>query len=427
VVLGGAGGNGGNGGISGTVLGANGGAGGAGGNAQGGGVYDATGTAQLTNVTITANQALLFGPGGTAGAGAGTGAAGANGTPGVGQAGGYFNASTTGVSLGNSIIALNTAATNPDVFGPFASLGNNIIGVRTGGTGFIASDRLVGVSSAQLKLGPLQSNGGPTPTDALQPGSIAIDTGKNGLVSAGVTTDQRTLLYPRIFNGTVDVGAFEYVTLQVLAQIQDTLFVQALYRRVLDRTGASTDVAGWVNYLLAGGTTQQVASDFWQSAEHRGLEVDSYYTTYFHRQESATERAGWVKVFRGGATEKDVIADFLSSQEYQNDHPGATALVDALYQDLLGGTPATTEAAPWVSLAGMPGGVSQVIQGILNSQESDTVLVTDLYLTLLGRQPDPVGLAGLVHGLQAGMTVTTAAESLLASPEFFSKAGAGQL
>jgi hypothetical protein len=203
VVVGGAGGTGGNAGGNG-----NGGAGGAGGGAKGGGVANTGGTASFINDTITANQALLFGAGGAGGAGSGTGVAGAAGAAGVGQAGGYFISGTSTNSLGNTIIALNAAATDPDVFGTFASQGNNIIGDPTGGTGFVASDR-TNVTAAQLNLGPLANNGGLVLTDALLAGSIAIDTGNNALVPAGVTTDARGPGFNRIVNGTVDVGAFE--------------------------------------------------------------------------------------------------------------------------------------------------------------------------------------------------------------------------
>src|SRR5262249_40378690 len=56
-------------------------------------------------------------------------------------------------------------------------------------------------------LAPLGNYGGPTLTMALLPGSPAIDAGNNGLIPAGVTTDQRGLA--RVVNGTVDIGAFE--------------------------------------------------------------------------------------------------------------------------------------------------------------------------------------------------------------------------
>ena len=50
---------------------------------------------------------------------------------------------------------------------------------------------------------------GPTQTQALPASSPAIDAGNNSLVPAGVTNDQRGPGFPRIFNGTVDIGAFE--------------------------------------------------------------------------------------------------------------------------------------------------------------------------------------------------------------------------
>ena len=59
----------------------------------------------------------------------------------------------------------------------------------------------------------LQDNGGKTQTIALQVGSPAIDAGDNALaVDADgnpLAYDQRGAGFPRIINGTVDIGAFE--------------------------------------------------------------------------------------------------------------------------------------------------------------------------------------------------------------------------
>ena len=54
----------------------------------------------------------------------------------------------------------------------------NIIGNASGATITPAqlTDQL-GVTATQLKLGPLQGNGGPTATHALLSGSVAIDKG----------------------------------------------------------------------------------------------------------------------------------------------------------------------------------------------------------------------------------------------------------
>jgi len=70
--------------------------------------------------------------------------------------------------------------------------------------GFSSNSDHVGTSANPIdpKLGPLQDNGGPTPTEALLPGSPAIGAGDPALLN---TLDQRG--YNR---GTpVDIGAFQ--------------------------------------------------------------------------------------------------------------------------------------------------------------------------------------------------------------------------
>ena len=63
----------------------------------------------------------------------------------------------------------------------------------------------------------MANNGGPTQTIALYAGSPAIDAGSNALAvdpTTGhpLTYDQRGAGFPRIVNGTVDIGAFERPT-----------------------------------------------------------------------------------------------------------------------------------------------------------------------------------------------------------------------
>jgi hypothetical protein len=99
--------------------------------------------------------------------------------------------------------------------GSFVSGGYNLIGAVNGGTGFGAPGDQLGSVASPLdpKLGPLQDNGGPTPTMALLTGSPAIDKGNSG----GLTTDQRGRQRPFDIpnipnapggNGS-DIGAFE--------------------------------------------------------------------------------------------------------------------------------------------------------------------------------------------------------------------------
>jgi uncharacterized repeat protein (TIGR01451 family) len=202
-------------------------AGGPGGGQDGGGLVNSGGTATLTNSTLSGNVTGgsgggVFNPGGTVNlnfvtltnnTAARTGFAG---TPGHG--GGVWTGTGATLNVRNSILAGNFdqggAGAIPDVAGPSASGGNNLVGIRTGGTGFTpgAGGDQAGSASAPLdpRLGPLQDNGGPTFTHALLPGSPAIDAASP---QGAPNTDQRGA--PRPQDGTgigtalPDVGAFE--------------------------------------------------------------------------------------------------------------------------------------------------------------------------------------------------------------------------
>jgi CSLREA domain-containing protein len=90
-----------------------------------------------------------------------------------------------------------------------ASSSFNLIG--EGGSGGLVNGANQNRIGLDPRLGPLGDNGGPTQTMALLAGSPAFNAGSNALVPAGVMTDQRGV--PRVFNGTVDIGAFESQTL----------------------------------------------------------------------------------------------------------------------------------------------------------------------------------------------------------------------
>jgi hypothetical protein len=243
---GGAAGNGGNGGglvtpSAGSGLDGNGNTGGSGGAASGAGLYVAGGSVTLSDDTLSGNIAQ-GGPGANGGNGGaqgpygGTGGNGGNG--GAGSGGGLYALSGSTAILANTLIAQNTTAggtagaagnarfftragqagtsgrgSGPDVSGTVASSDHDLIGNSSGSSGFGASGSgdLLDLTSTQLAglldPGGLQNNGGPTPTVALLPGSVAIDAGDNN--AAGLpSTDQRGL--PRLNGTAVDIGAFEF-------------------------------------------------------------------------------------------------------------------------------------------------------------------------------------------------------------------------
>jgi hypothetical protein len=164
---------------------------------SGGGIWQPSGgTLFLTNCTVSANFTTdeIF-----------QGAAGVNMTGGA-------------ATVRNSIIANNIGSGTipPDCKGTFTSAGFNLIGAINGSTGWGALGDQLGTTNSLLNplLGPLQENGGTTPTMAPQVGSPVVDQGN----SSGSVTDQRgrARSYPNAFVSSFplggdrsDIGAYE--------------------------------------------------------------------------------------------------------------------------------------------------------------------------------------------------------------------------
>lgn len=108
------------------------------------------------------------------------------------------------LNLRNSIVAGNTAGTNPDISGTINSGDYNLIGNTRGAifSGNPANNK----TNVDAKLDTLKPNGGPTDTIALLPGSPAINAGDPSITSG---FDQRGNGFPRVKGGRVDIGSFE--------------------------------------------------------------------------------------------------------------------------------------------------------------------------------------------------------------------------
>jgi len=144
--------------------------------ATGGGLRFDAGTATLTNVTISGNT-----------------------TANEGGGGGICNGGVGGTAtLRNTIVANDPSAGNCS--GPIISSGHNLSSDNT--CGFHGTGDL---NNTDPLLGPLQDNGGPTFTQALLPGSPAIDAADP---TDFPTTDQRGV--PRPQGSGPDIGAYEW-------------------------------------------------------------------------------------------------------------------------------------------------------------------------------------------------------------------------
>jgi uncharacterized repeat protein (TIGR01451 family) len=168
-------------------------------------ISDAYSTVTAINCTMAANS--------TAGKGGGI----YNGYP-----NNPFGSPSAALTLSNTIVAGNYAASAPDVdtkptsgitvTATYSLIGNTTSSGITGGTGNI-------LNPISLGLGGLGNYGGPTQTMALGQGSPAIDAGDPNAVPGA--TDQRG--YARIVGGGVDIGAYEYVATKAAGDLAVTV------------------------------------------------------------------------------------------------------------------------------------------------------------------------------------------------------------
>ncbi len=81
----------------------------------------------------------------------------------------------------------------------------------------VSGDNVIGSCDGTAFLGPLQNNGGPTPTHALLPGALPVNAGVNAMAvdpfdNIPLLTDQRGSARIGDPSGIVDIGAFELQT-----------------------------------------------------------------------------------------------------------------------------------------------------------------------------------------------------------------------
>lgn len=164
---------------------------------DGGGIRNSSGTTTLNNTTISSNSAARYAGGVHTITGTLTlnNCTVANNSA-VNAAGGLRQYGGT-LTIENTIVADNTAATIPsDIYGTITTGGYNIIGTTSGGSlSEIKSTDQTDINLVDLKLGPLDANGGYTRTHALTDNtSLAVEAGNNACDAATCTDpdkDQR--------------------------------------------------------------------------------------------------------------------------------------------------------------------------------------------------------------------------------------------
>jgi hypothetical protein len=144
----------------------------------------------------------------------------------------------------NTLFGNNTAASAPDFSGALASLGYNLIGNSSGGSGYSATDLL----DMNALLGPLQDNGGPTKTHALLAGSPALNSGDPGQLGVA---DQRGVVRA----GAVNIGAYQASASALVVTVPGTVASGTPF----DVSVQAVDIFGQVAFGYRGTVTFSVS------------------------------------------------------------------------------------------------------------------------------------------------------------------------
>jgi RHS repeat-associated protein len=201
-----------------------------------------------------------------------------------------------------------------------------------------------------------------------------------------------------------------------------TAYVIQLYSVVLGRKPEAAGLSHWVGLLHAGTPRQRVAQGIWESAEHRGLQVDQFYATFLHRTPDPGGRAFWVSELLRGVGETAVAVRFLTSEEYTRAHPDTGSFIDEVYADVLGRGPDQTGLTAWRTVTEQQGR-SRTAEGVLTSVEAEVRLLDRYYADFLHRGADEPGEQAWLAQLQGGrLSPAQVAEAFLASDEFMANA-----
>jgi hypothetical protein len=188
------------------------------------------------------------------------------------------------------------------------------------------------------------------------------------------------------------------------------LFVSGFYQNILGRVPSQAEIDGWVAFLLANpgspGATAMVQG-FFNSAENLrrpmtlAIYVQLLYRTILQREPSDGEVTGWIN---GGMlpTLNLLVPGFVGSPEFQDllRRTPPSEIIHRLYVNVLGRPETPAENQAWVDVIARTGDWQGVAIGFLNSPEyvngtrSLADHVTVLYRTFLGRTPDEGGLNG---------------------------------
>jgi hypothetical protein len=202
--------------------------------------------------------------------------------------------------------------------------------------------------------------------------------------------------------------------------LDNTGYVQQLYRNVLGREADPAGLADWVGQLNRGASRGTVLVGFSESDEFKRnlvnqMEIVRLYFLLFQRMPTAAELQNWIGFLHG-----DDQTETLLSRA----NPPVSSDLDYVQLVFRGFLRRDADAGALSTFGGAlaAGAVTHgsVVDTLLNSTEFNQFVapVSRLYLAALRRVPDAAGLDNWVAYVRAGNPLQSAAEAFVASEEF---------
>jgi alpha-tubulin suppressor-like RCC1 family protein len=220
--------------------------------------------------------------------------------------------------------------------------------------------------------------------------------------------------------GAADQFAASAEFISKYGSLDDTGFVQQLYRNVLGREADPAGLADWVGQLSRGASRGLVLVGFSESDEFKRnlasqVEIVRLYYLLSQRMPTATELQNWIDFLRG-YDQTDVLSIGLNLPI-----SAVSDYVQAVFRGFLR-RDADSGALSAFGNALMAGTATRagVVETLLDSTEfnSSVAPVSRLYLAAFRRVPDAAGLDNWVVYVRAGNSLQSVADAFVTSPEF---------
>jgi SpoIID/LytB domain protein len=241
-------------------------------------------------------------------------------------------------------------------------------------------------------------------------GSITV-TGRNGLGQDGGRVTQVTVVTTggvrTTYTGATVRTALglksDWFSIITVNPAEVPQVVKALYADILGRQPDAGGLAAWTNQILLTGSATSTATGLSTSDERLQVFVTAQYRAALHRDPEPAGLTFWVRKLQTGWTVPDLQAGVYGSDESLAvlGQGNVQTWVGAIYQSILGRTASPSETAAWAAYAAA-NGRQAAVAGISHSEEAARVRLAAYYQTMLGRAPDPSGIAGFVPVLMAG-------------------------